>query len=86
MPPMSGGSGNSGSFGTTEALCFRVTDDFTAWGCMNLGNRTVRVNGVAVTCAATTATWPLPARVDGAYYFEFSAGTADDTSFYWYRV
>jgi hypothetical protein len=76
-------NGNSGSFGTTQAVCYRVTANFNAWACNNIGTHTVRVNGVGVMCT-NQGTWPLPARVDGAYYFEFSAGMPDYTSFYWW--
>ena len=74
------GSGNSGNFGTAAAVCYQVTDMFNQWRCSNLGTRTISVNGTTVACAA----WPLPARINGSYYFEFSAGTPDFTSFYWY--
>ena len=82
--PLVQSPGYSGSFATTAAVCYRLTATFNAWACNNIGARTVRVNGVAVTCSATSGTWPLPARVDGAYYFEFSAGMLDYTSFYWW--
>lgn len=79
-PRMPDQAGNSGSFMTTMAVCYEVTATFNAWMCSNVGTRTVSVNGMPVMCGA----WPLPARIDGAYYFEFSAGTPDYTSFYWF--
>ena len=75
--------GYSGSFETTAAVCYRITADFNAWMCNNIGTRTVRVNGVAVLCNPY-GTRPLPARVNGAYYFEFSAGEPPYTSFDWW--
>jgi hypothetical protein len=42
------------------------------------------VNGSPATCGENAGTWPLPARIDGAYYFEFSMGTPDYTSFHWF--
>jgi len=80
--PRIGQAGFSGSFGTTAAVCYFVDMlGNLAWGCSNLGNRTVSVNGgePSLTCAFT-----LPPRVDGGYYFAFSAGSIDYTSFFWY--
>jgi hypothetical protein len=74
------GSGNSGNFGTTGAFCFRTADNITGWGCANLTGRTLKVNGVTVTCG----TLPLPAKVNGYYYFDASAGGVDYASIDWY--
>lgn len=73
--------GSSGSFDTTEAVCFFVVGTFNAWNCSNIGGRTVTINGSPAMCGG-----PLPAPVDGGYYFEFSASTmgTNYTSFYWY--
>jgi len=73
--------GSSGSFDTTEAVCFFVVGTFNAWNCSNIGGRTVTINGSPAMCGD-----PLPAPVDGGYYFEFSASTmgTNYTSFYWY--
>jgi hypothetical protein len=76
----SGGSGNSGNFGTTGAFCFRTADDIIGWNCGNFTGRTLKVNGVADTCGAL----PLPAKVNGYYYFDSSAGGVDYASIYWY--
>jgi hypothetical protein len=51
-----------------------------AWECSNADGRTVTVNGTSAMCGD----WPLPAQVDGGYYFAFSAGDKDYTSFYWF--
>jgi hypothetical protein len=77
-------SSNSGTFGTTGAVCYEVTATFNAWRCSNMGGRTVTVNGAPATCDMSSGTWPLPARINGSYFFAFSAGSIDYTSFYWY--
>jgi hypothetical protein len=74
------GSGNSGNFGTAGAYCFRTSDSISGWGCSNFDGRTLKVNGVAKDCAAL----PLPAKVNGYYYFDCSAGTYNYASIYWY--
>lgn len=76
-------NGNSGSFMTAAAVCYRLATGFNNWACANMGNRTVQVNGVAVSCSPY-GTWPLPPAVNGYYYFEFSAGMPDYASFYWW--
>jgi hypothetical protein len=74
------GSGTSGNFGTTGAFCFRTPDNITGWNCSNFTGRTLKVNGVTATCG----TLPLPAKVNGYYYFDISAGGVDYSSIYWY--
>jgi hypothetical protein len=67
------------------------------WGCSNTLGRTVTVNGTVMKTPADEVMgnpqgdqppgcgdWPLPAKVNGYYFFEFSAGTHTFTSFYWY--
>jgi hypothetical protein len=75
------GSGNSGSFGTTGAYCFRTADTISGWNCSNFTGRTLKVNGTAI---ATCGTLPLPAKFNGYYYFDASAGGVDYASIYWY--
>ena len=70
----------SGPFNTTGAVCLRVTDDIAGWGCSNFEGRSVKVNGVAVTCAQV----PLPDTVHGDYYFDISSGEYDYASLYWF--
>jgi hypothetical protein len=70
----------SGVLGTTGPACLRVTGDIAGWGCSNFDGRTLKVNGQSVECAAL----PLPAQIDGAYYFDISAGEFDYASFYWF--
>ena len=76
----SSGSGNSGSFGTASAYCFRTPDNINGWGCSNFDGRTLKVNGVAKDCG----NMPLPAKVNGYYYFDCSAGTYSYASIYWW--
>lgn len=83
-PRMPAQTANSGNFMTTMAVCYEVTATFNAWRCSSIGTRTVSVNGTPVMCSDAMGTWPLPARIDGSYFFSFSAGTPDYTSFYWY--
>jgi hypothetical protein len=77
---------NSGNFGTTQAVCYEIpmTSTFNSWRCVNLGGRTVTVNGMPAMCSESVGTWPLPARINGSYFFSFSSGMFDYTSFYWY--
>jgi hypothetical protein len=70
----------SGPFGSVAGACFRVTGDITGWGCSNFEGRTVKVNRQPVMCAEL----PLPDKIDGAYYFDISAGMYDYASLYWY--
>jgi hypothetical protein len=82
MPAQPGATqGNSGSFDTTEAVCFFVEGTFNTWNCSNLGGRTLDVNGAPTMCGGA-----LPEKIDGGYYFEFGASTngTNYTSFYWY--
>jgi hypothetical protein len=72
--------GSGMSFASAGPVCLRVTLDIAGWGCSNFDGRTVKVNGTTVTCAEL----PLPNKLDGAYYFEVSAGEHDYASLYWY--
>jgi hypothetical protein len=76
------GSGTTGNFGTTGEFCFRTQDNITGWGCSNFTGRTLKVNSTAVECAKL----PLPAKVNGYYYFDASGGTTavDYAAIYWY--
>ena len=61
---------NSGSLGTGERW-FVVTDEPNGWQASNVQGRQIRVNGVLVT----QGQMPLPAKVDGKRYFQFTAGS-----------
>lgn len=71
-----------GDFGTTGPYCFRTPDNITGWGCSNFAGRTLKVNNVEKTCSAM----PLPAKVNGYYYFDASGGTGavSYASIFWY--
>jgi hypothetical protein len=68
------------SFASAGPVCLRVTLDIAGWGCSNFEGRTLKVNGTTVACAEL----PLPSKVDGAYYFDVSAGEHDYASLFWY--
>jgi endoglucanase len=72
--------GSGMSFASAGPVCLRVTLDIGGWGCSNFDGRTLKVNGTTVACAEL----PLPSKVDGAYYFDVSAGEHDYASLYWY--
>jgi hypothetical protein len=73
--------GNSGSFETTEAVCYFVEGTFNNWNCSNIAGRSVTINGMSSMCGGS-----LPEALDGGYYFEFGAASDGTTytSFYWY--
>jgi len=73
--------GSSGPFNSMSGVCLRVTEPITGWGCSNFDGRTIKVNGMPLTCSQV----PLPAQVDGAYYFDISAGMFDYASMYWFQ-
>jgi len=64
---------NSGSFGTTGERWFVVSQNINGWQASEMAGRTIRVNGTPVT----PGQMPLPAAVNGSYYFQFSAGNFD---------
>lgn len=61
---------NSGAFGTTGERWFVVSENISGWQASQIAGRTITVNGVTVTAGEM----PLPAKVDGVYYFQFSGG------------
>jgi hypothetical protein len=81
-PAKEGTNMASGDFQTTGAVCLKVTDPVVGWGCSNFDGRTIKVNGVTVTCGQV----PLPEREHGAYYFDISAGEFSYASFYWWSA
>jgi len=79
-PAMEGVNSSSGSFNTLGESCWRVSMDISGWGCNDIEGRTIKVNGTLVTCAQL----PLPDKVHGDYYFDFSAGEHEYASFFWF--
>lgn len=61
---------NSGPFGTTGERWFVVNTNINGWQASEVQGRTIRVNGVVVT----PGQMPLPPAVNGNYYFQFTAG------------
>ena len=74
------GNKMSGEFQTAGPVCLLVKDDITGWGCSNFEGRTLKVNGVEVSCAEL----PLPDKLHGGYYFDISAGDHAYASVYWF--
>lgn len=66
---------NSGFLGTGERW-FVVTEEPNGWQATNVTGRQIRVNGVLVT----PGQMPLPAKVDGKRYFQFTAGSLNYAS------
>jgi len=65
---------------TTGAFCFVTCYDINTvggWGCSNMNGRTITVNGTSVTCPPNGGSGgsTLPAKINGAYTFNVSAGT-----------
>jgi hypothetical protein len=71
---------SSGNVGT-GAACFETTASILGGNCSNVSApRTFSVNGKVETCGQNWPT-PLPAKIDGGYCFQFSAGTPDFSAF-----
>jgi hypothetical protein len=61
------------NFGTSDAYCIKVNMSCVGgWHCNNTTGRTVQVNDAARICDQM----PMPAKVNGAYYFEFTGGAS----------
>jgi hypothetical protein len=71
---------------TTGAFCLITCDAIAGWGCANMEGRTITVNGTAVTCPPEGGSGgsTLPAKVNGAYTFNVSAGTYGYASIDWW--
>jgi hypothetical protein len=63
---------------STGGFCVATCDDIQGWSCSNFGNRTVSVNGAAVTCGAAIT------KKNGYYVFRVSPGTPDYSSIFWF--
>jgi len=68
-PTMKDASGGHGEQLGAGAACFRTADEISDWSCSGADDRTVKVNGAAVTkCGAAVK------KAGSFFYFEFSAG------------
>ena len=66
----------SGNLGT-GATCHQTTASLAGGNCSNLGTRTVKVNNTTVSCSS----WTLPAKLNGGYCIQVTAGTPSYTAF-----
>jgi endoglucanase len=64
-------TGNTSTFNTAGAVCFRTSATINGWGCYNMDGRTITVGGVTRTCGQM----PLTRSSDGYTYFAITAGT-----------
>jgi hypothetical protein len=70
---------SSGNVGT-GAVCFETTASIMGGNCSNVtAPRTFSVNGKVEACGQNWS--PLPAKLDGGYCFQFSAGSPDFSAF-----
>jgi len=72
--------GDSYSPGVEGGYCVVTCDTLDGWNCSNFDGRTLKVNGQAMKCGDL----PLPAKVNGYYVFEVSAGTFSYSALYWW--
>jgi hypothetical protein len=77
--PLSGGQGNSNTFGTADAVCVIIEGSVVSgWSIVNPDSRRVII--VGATTLGPLSTWvdqtggAIPAGPDGRVYFNFSAG------------
>ena len=66
----------SGNLGT-GAACRETTANLSGGNCSNLGSRTLTVNSTAMNFGG----WALPAKRNGGYCIQVTAGTPEYTSF-----
>jgi hypothetical protein len=72
--------GKTGDFGTKDAFCLKTAESIAGWNCSSFDGRTLKVNNVTETCG----TLPLPAKINGYYYFDASAGSYIYAAIYWW--
>jgi hypothetical protein len=66
----------SGNLGT-GATCHETTVNLNGGNCSNLSSRTLKVNNTTMSCNG----WSLPAKRNGGYCIQVTAGTPSYTSF-----
>jgi hypothetical protein len=77
--------GQSGSFSTTDAHCFRTQDNVYGWGASNFAGRSISVTINGSGTAVTTVGGSLPAKAaNDYYYFQSTAGDFPWASVYWW--
>ncbi len=66
----------SGNLGT-GATCHQTTASLMGGNCSNIGSRALKVNNTTMSCS----NWALPAKVNGGYCIQVTAGTPSYTAF-----
>ncbi len=66
----------SGNLGT-GATCHQTTANLIGGNCSNIGSRTLKVNNTTMNCNG----WTLPAKLNGGYCIQVTAGSPSYTSF-----
>jgi uncharacterized protein (DUF362 family) len=66
----------SGNLGT-GATCHQTTASLAGGNCSNIGSRTLKVNNTTMSCNG----WTLPAKRNGGYCIQVTAGTPSYTAF-----
>ena len=73
-----GSNYSSGNLGTA-AVCRETTTNIGGGGRYNMGGRTFSINGVAM--GSSDGPYTLPAKVNGGYCFQVTAGGLDYASY-----
>lgn len=77
--------GNSGSFNTTGAYCFKTQDAIAGWGVSNFNGRSISVTVNGTGTAVTTPGATLPSKGSSDYYhFDSTAGSYAWAAVYWW--
>ncbi|HEX7028610.1 MAG TPA: serine hydrolase [Gammaproteobacteria bacterium] len=77
--------GNSGSFNTTGAYCFKTQDSIAGWGVSSFDGRSISVTVNGTGTAVTTPGATLPSKGSSDYYhFDSTAGNYAWAAVYWW--
>lgn len=77
--------GNSGSFGTTGAYCFKTQDTIAGWGVSSFDGRSISVTVNGTGTAVTTPGATLPSKGSSDFYhFDSTAGSYSWAAVYWW--
>jgi len=63
------------------AACFETTANILGGNCYNFAGRTLKLNGTTETCTGTNWPTPLPAKKNGGYCIDISAGSNSSAGF-----